>query len=195
MSETSAVDESNVLKQVIDCLHLLSEDSRNRVLKTILTYFDFNPRPPRFNDAFTPLPAQPDREPSFGDRPTLSPKDFMHQKDPKTDVERVTCLAYYLTNYRDTRSFKTTDINKLNTEAAQIKLSNPSYAIENATRAGLLTSAGAGQKQISVHGEKVVLALPDREKVREILKSRKKRRVSKRKGKGDNGRGNATDSE
>src|SRR4051794_19476404 len=116
MSENSTVDESalsdEVLIRVIDCLRPLSEDARNRVLKTILTYFEFEHRPQPLSDTFSRPAKNPDREPSFGDRPSLSPKDFMHQKDPKTDVERVTCLAYYLTNYRDTPYFKTTDISK-----------------------------------------------------------------------------------
>jgi hypothetical protein len=184
MPERATSEESEVLKQVIDRLLSLGEEPRNRVLKAILAYFDFGSRhSPQF-DSTTSQATNVSRDPTFGDRPLLSPKDFMHQKDPKTDVERVTCLAYYLTNYRDAPFFKTTDISKLNTEAAQIKLSNPSYTIENATRAGLLTSAGSGSKQISVHGEKVVLALPDREKVREILKS-VKRRLARRKGRAE----------
>ncbi len=183
MGEKATGDESEILKHVIESLRDLSEDSRNRVLKTVLTYFDYRLPAPTSNGANRTLSTQPDREPSFGDRPSLSPRDFMHEKDPKTDVERVTCLAYYLTNYRDIPHFKTVDISKLNTEAAQIKLSNPSASIENATKAGLLTSASGGNKQISMHGDRVVLALPDRDKVREILKSIKRR--AKRKGKGE----------
>ena len=157
MSENSATDESEVLKQVIDSLRNLNEDSRNRLLKTLLTYFDYRGSAPTSNGSGGIPSPKSDREPFFGDRPALSPKDFMHEKDPKTDVERVTCLAYYLTNYRDKPHFKTVDISQLNTEAAQIKLSNPSASIENATAAGLLTTAGGGSKQISVHGDKVVM--------------------------------------
>ena len=47
-----------------------------------------------------------------------SPKDFLFRKEPNTDVERVACLAYYLTHRRGTNHFKTIDISKLNTEAA-----------------------------------------------------------------------------
>lgn len=194
MAEKPTPDESEVLKQVIDSLRNLNEDSRNRVLKTVLTFFDFQGPVATSNGSGRIPSPQLDRDLSFGDRPSLSPRDFMHEKDPKTDVERVTCLAYYLTNYRDIPHFKTVDISQLNTEAAQIKLSNPSASIENATKAGLLTTAGGGSKQISMYGDKVVLALPDRDKVREILKSIK-RRMSKKKGKSDNKNNHANDSE
>src|SRR5689334_20180124 len=37
---------------------------------------------------------------AFSNHPTISPKEFMAEKAPATDVERVACLAYYLTHYR-----------------------------------------------------------------------------------------------
>src|SRR5258705_835088 len=38
---------------------------------------------------------------------SLSAKEFLAEKRPKTDVERVACLAYYLTHFRETPEFKT----------------------------------------------------------------------------------------
>jgi len=60
------------------------------------------------------------------------------EKQPRTDVERVACLAYYLTHYRNTPYFKTLDLGKLNTEAAQPKFSNAAYASNNALKMGYL---------------------------------------------------------
>jgi hypothetical protein len=122
------------------------------------------------------------RPTSFEHRDEISPKDFMSQKTPQTDVDRVACLAYYLTHFRNTRHFKTTDISLLNTEAAQMKLSNTAYAVINATNAGLLVPAGKGAKQLSVPGEKYVELLPDRSAARESLaafKSRRRRKAKK----------------
>ena len=72
--------------------------------------------------------------------------------------------------------FKTIDLSKLNTEAAQIKFSNTAFSVVNATNAGLLASAGKGAKQLSAMGERYVDALPDRTAAKEILSSMRIRR-------------------
>ena len=90
------------------------------------------------------------------------------------------CLAYYLAHFRDTPHFKTTDISRLNTEAAHAKFSNPSYTVANAANAGLLVSAGKGAKQISAMGERYVEALPDRNAAKEVKASMRPRRGRKK---------------
>jgi hypothetical protein len=50
------------------------------------------------------------------------------EKQPKTDIERIACLAYYLRHFRDAPFFKTKYLSSLNTEAAQQKFSNAAYA-------------------------------------------------------------------
>jgi len=109
----------------------------------------------------------------------ISPKEFLLKKQPRTDVERVTCLAYYLTQYREQRYFKTLDISKLNTEAAQIKFSNPAKAVDNATSYGYLAPATKGNKQISAGGELFVDALPDRDAARAAMLNARPRRRAK----------------
>lgn len=105
-----------------------------------------------------------------------SPKAFLAQKRPATDIERIVCLAYYLTNSRDTPAFKTKVLTDLNREAAQPKLSNPSATARNANNDGYLAAAGGGQKQITVRGDALVEALPDREKVKAALEAHPARR-------------------
>ena len=104
------------------------------------------------------------------------PKDFLFQKQPTTDVERVACLAFYLTHYRATPHFKTLDISKLNTEAAQRKLSNAAGAVGNATRDGYLALAAKGTKQLSAEGERYVDELPNRAAAKAAFGKRKARR-------------------
>jgi hypothetical protein len=122
----------------------------------------------------------------FSQDRSSSPKDFLLDKQPHSDIERVACLAYYLTHYRSTPAFKTVDLSKINTEAAQRKFSNASVAVRNAGNAGLLVPAGkGGMKQLSAAREQYVLNLPDREaaaaaKNRALPKRRKNRALSRR---------------
>ena len=118
---------------------------------------------------------------------TLTPKNFMAQKDPKTDVEKITCLAYFLTHSRQLAQFKTKQLTDLNTEAAQPKFSNPGVAVGNAAGSKYLSLAGGGKKQITVLGEKLVDALPDRERVKALPTKRAPRRKKSSKGKSTRG--------
>lgn len=132
----------------------------------------------------TGMPVKPGGTP-----PT--PKSFLVEKRPVTDVERVTCLAYYLAHYRDTPQFKTKLLTKLNTEASQPKFSNAAVSVQNATvQNQFLSQAGAGSKQITARGEALVESLPDQEKVKAALQAiplrgyRKPRKSTARPGKG-----------
>ncbi|MFF3173054.1 hypothetical protein ACFVQ0_10545 [Streptomyces sp. NPDC057900] len=104
-------------------------------------------------------------------REVPTPRAFMSQKKPKSLVERIACLAYYLSFYRDVPHFKTSDLVSLNTEAAAPKFGNPSRDCDNADRQnGYLVTAGKGVKQITPRGEAVVQALPDRDSVSAALR-------------------------
>jgi hypothetical protein len=106
----------------------------------------------------------------------MTPKQFMSLKRATTDVERIACLAYYLTYARDTLHFKTTDLTSLNTEAAGLRFGNASQAASNAmNQNGYIAQAGKGNRQITPRGEAVVEALPDREAVAAALAEHPKR--------------------
>jgi hypothetical protein len=164
-----------VFTQVVSAMSKLNAEGKLRLFRTLATYFDIS----QAGDTRTlrpehvPLPSPALSKPStagfFSEDRSISPKQFIFEKRPQTDIERVTCLAFYITHYRDTPHFKTLDLSKLNTEAAQIKLSNPNAAVDNATQAGLLAQSGQGQKQISAIGELYVQALPDRVAAKEAV--------------------------
>jgi len=115
----------------------------------------------------------------------VSPKAFMTAKRPSTDMERITCLAFYLTHTKRMTPFKTRDLIDLNIAAAQPKMSNASVAARNAVQNEYLWLAGGGKKQITARGEAVVQALPDRDKVKKALEIHRlrKRRKSRKAGK------------
>ena len=126
-------------------------------------------------DAIRPAGHRSPPPTQIASREPPSPKDFLFQKAPDTDIERVACLAYYLTQYRDTKHFKTLDISKLNTEAAQRKFANATNSVYKATQRGVLAPAPKGTKQLAAEGERLVDALPDRAAAKAALGKRKPR--------------------
>ena len=177
------MDDVEVLSTIVGLLKKLEPDAQQRILHSVQTFLAI----PSQRDAQSPTHVKALQSSFLSTSPTdfsrdrtLSPKEFIRDKHPITDGDRVTCLAYYLTHYRDTPHFKTVDISALNTEAAQPKLSNPSVAVENATKGGYLVAGTKGNKQISSAGEKYVELLPDREAAREALQSIRTKRITKK---------------
>lgn len=186
MAENNGKVAVEALSIVISTLSRLDDESRRRVLQSVTTFFDYNADA---NSISSPtrvfVPEQQSeglRGLNFSIDNAPSPKAFLMEKQPRTDVERVACLAYYLTHFRDTPHFKTLDIGKLNTEAAQPKFSNTAYASNNAMKMGYLAPAAKGQRQLSAAGELFVSALPDRDAARTAMEqARPRRRPQKKK--------------
>ncbi len=174
----------DAVQSVLDNLLDFDKQTRQRILRTVATFFDIDPSYPTnsqvINTSDRSVSTTATREHRFGTPEEISPKDFLYQKQPKTDLDRVACLAYYLTHFRNSTHFKTVDISKLNTEAAQMKFSNAAYSLANAANAGLLASAGKGKKQLSALGEKYVEALPDYQIAREIKSRLRRKRTNKK---------------
>lgn len=177
MNSENSLVELDVFNKIIRELSPFDKDTQARIVQSVATFLKVDV----FGTPSTPTPAvtyprgfndtnSSASEVGFSEREDLGPKEFLLEKRPKTNHDRVACLAYYLTHYRDTPYFKTLDISKLNTQAAQPKFTNPSVAIKEATRRGILVPAGAGKKQLSALAEQYVQALPDREAAKKILK-------------------------
>ena len=177
--QDQANDQSvyEILDKVIEVLLPLAPSSRLRVYRTVGTFFGFEDSYPKVDrNTDSRVLSNVSREPQFSSSEEPTPKEFLLQKKPNTNVERVACLAYYLAHYRGVQQFKTIDINKLNTEAAQTKLSNASQTVIDAVRAGYLADAAKGMKQLSAEGEQYVKVLPDRDAAKEVRPRMLKRR-------------------
>lgn len=171
--------ELSVLPTILDALSGLDQEARARILRTVATFFglSFGAVPSEFPNVSERHQAQADL---FSHDRSMTPKQFLSEKRPLTDIERIACLSYYLTHYRNTQHFKTLDLSKLNTEAAQIKLSNAAQAVDNATKAGFLAAATKGNKQIAATGEQFVQALPDRQAAKDAVAALRPRRRLRR---------------
>ena len=181
-----------IVSQITGLLEALNENERAHVLRTVATWFRIDLTSQKPSAPQSTLVALPQinvtEDEKFSDRQILSAKEFILEKDPVTEVERLACLAFYLTHYKSTPHFKNIDLIRLNTEAAQRKLSNPAVAISNAIRDGFFVQAPSdGFKQISAAGERFVQVLPNRDEAKQV-----KKRMASRRGRKS---GNSSDSQ
>ena len=179
--ESDPKSELLALNEVVAALQRLSDDAvRQRVMHAAAAFFGLSIAAASSTRVIgrnePPITSGPAALGSFSEDRSISPKDFLLQKQPRTEVERVACLAYYLTHYRETPHFRTLDISKLNTDAAQPKFTNASQAVENATKTHYLAPATKGNKQLSGPGERFVQAMPDREAARAAMQRAMPRR-------------------
>jgi hypothetical protein len=178
------VDDLQILADVLSSLKKLDPESQRRLLFSVATFLglDLGSKsiPQAIHTVSIASGGSASPQASFSQDRSISPKDFLNDKLPQTDVEKVACLAYYLTHFRSMPYFETVDISKLNTEAAQIKFSNTTYAINNAVQSGYLAPAPQGKKQLSAAGERFVQALPDREAARIVIANARRRRQTKK---------------
>ena len=182
----STQTDLDALTTIIGALKKMPREEQARTMQAVSVFLGLNSEPTRTQPIAgtttrAPTSAQLNEPTSkFSEDRGASPKEFLRDKKPASDVERVACLAYYLTHHRDISHFKTVDISALNTEAAQPKFSNASMAVDNASKAGLLVQALKGAKQLSASGEHYVQLLPDRDAAREMIKSSNVRRKARR---------------
>lgn len=183
-SNEDPMAEFEALQAVIAKLQPLEDEARRRILDAAATFLRIGPQQARGRLASSPSDNESIHRsvtyPAFSADTAMSPKEFLVEKQPRTDVERIACLAFYLTHYRDTHSFKTLDLSKLNTEAAQPKFSNAANSVNNAVKTGYLVPASKGARQLSAAGEQFVRALPDREAAKIAMSAIRPRRKSKR---------------
>jgi hypothetical protein len=174
--------EFRALQAVIAALQPLAPEARARISAAAATFLEIGlpstAQPPAAGA--TPSSRPDSTYPAFGEDTAMTAKEFMVAKQPRSDVERIAVLAYYLTHYRDLPHFKTLDLSKLNTEAAQPKFSNAANSANNAMKQGYLAAATKGLRQLSAAGEQFVNALPDHSAARLAMSAAQTRRRTRR---------------
>lgn len=162
---TSYQRELDAIGVVLKALEPLDPTSRQFVLRTVVERLAIT----GVQTSGTGGPTPPGGL-ATTDLSNVHPKAFIKLKKPTTDVQRVACLAFYLTHGRNLPAFKTRDITKLDTDAAAGGFTHAGAAVRNATnQSHFLASAGGAKKQITSHGEDVVNALPDQEAVKKVV--------------------------
>lgn len=174
------MEDADALMQIVGILRTLDSESQRRVLASVSTFLGVVPNLSTASTMPEALAHAGGRPTSFTQDRTMSAKEFVRDKAPATDVDRVACLAYYLSHFRDTPHFKTVDISTLNIEAAQPKFSNATVAVDNARARGLLVASTKGNKQLSAVGERYVELLPDRDAAKAAIVSTRPRKSARK---------------
>jgi hypothetical protein len=160
------VNEIAALAQIDNLLSQLEEEEVSRIFGFISSKY-------KFIKVASPDPISTNAQTqSIGEsfNSNMSIKEFVSIKRPEGYYERIACLGYYLEKVKGLEGFKTADITEANKEARLNPMSNPTFFVNDATsKYGYLTPIGGGNKALSAKGEAVVEALPDRERVKQVL--------------------------
>jgi hypothetical protein len=109
---------------------------------------------------------------------------FVKVKNPQNEYQRVAVIAYYLEHKQGKKEFKNAEMSLANTnEARQPKISNITDVVNKATLRYKFLTKGTGKAthQLSTHGSDVVEALPNHERVTELIAAAKKGKPKKKK--------------
>lgn len=120
------------------------------------------------SNAATPMPSVSGSTEGSPQSPlTDNIAQFVGQKEPKNEYQRVAVLAYFLYHARGVKNFTLKEIKEANADARQPSFSNIHATVNKAlTRYKFLTQGSGGQRgvyTISFDGEKLVNALPSLE--------------------------------
>lgn len=189
MAKTSVItEEFGAIQAALEVLEPLNETQRRFAVSMILSRLgmsapDGTPGlPPGVPGSGGGVPGLVPPQATGSEIKALSSKDFLKQKQPRTDLERFLCLAYYLTHAKDITQFTTRDITKLNGEAHGQNFTNAAATAQNGMKQSkFFSKASGGKKRITTLGESVVEALPSVEKVKEVLDATRGRAVTRRK--------------
>jgi hypothetical protein len=172
--------ELEALGAILKALGPLSEEARKFVLRTASDRLGIASVLDTPKDRSGSV-SNTNSTPQSGGLEGTSPKDFLRAKRPLTELQRIVCLAFYLTNALGKRHFKTQDLTALNTEAAGGKFSNASMTVQNATtQSHFLAPGPKGTKQITPLGEEYVEALPDQDAAKTVVLSHRPSSTRKR---------------
>jgi hypothetical protein len=179
-----AVDAEAALQEVLSALKGLSDPERAWVLQSATNRWNLTLQVlPAAPPPGAPQPGQPPRSNLPAGQTTAlgTVRAFIRAKNPRSDVELVACLVYFLARAMSKPGFTTKEITQAHTDSGTPAI-NMHRALDNATRGSkfLASLLGGKEKQVTTLGEDVVEALPDRTAVAAAIAASGNRR--KRKG-------------
>lgn len=112
-------------------------------------------------------------------------KGFLKSKNPGNKYQQTAVLAYYLKKNSSEEQFGKESIETANQQAGGRTIDDITGTLNDAkSKYGFFGSGTGGKKILLAHGEDIVEALPDQEKVKALMKanaSKSKRKTKKKK--------------
>jgi hypothetical protein len=176
--DAKKADPTTALVAVIKALEPLKEPDRQWVLQSAASKFNatIQQHAGAGNNGGTTTPAGSGGAPA-GVQSSIAKKDpraFIRIKKPSTDVQRVACLGYYLSQTTGKHGFTSKEVTQAHTDSGGSAI-NMTRALDNATRgSNYLSNRGPREKQLTTLGEDVVNALPDQAAVKAVEESGKR---------------------
>ncbi|MDB5905150.1 MAG: polyketide synthase, partial [Betaproteobacteria bacterium] len=166
------MDDVDALHSVVAILRRLEPEAQRRVLASAEAFLDVPPHRTAMADVHPdPTLRRRTGESSSSGDVALSANTFLDRKRPVSDVDRVACLAYYLTHYEKKAEFRIADLIAINDKAGQNAFYNVRSAIANAVTDGYLIVGISGTKRISATGDAYVDLLPNVQAARDALRA------------------------
>lgn len=171
-------DDFEAAKSVFEKLKDLSRERQERVLRWVAEGLGVsNPTalPPSH-----PPPAQPQPAPAPSDQGPTDIKSFAAAKNPRSDQQFVTVVAYYYRFEAPPAQRKEAIDGKVVQEAARLvgreRLTNPKATLNNAKHSGYLDGAARGEFSINTVGENLVaMTLPGDGSTATVSKKKKRK--------------------
>lgn len=163
--ETIAIDK------IIDALDSLAIDRKVAILKYIYERIGGNERLSVLQSPGGINPLSVAGEQNFSDN-DVDIKTFLRSKNPENKYQQLAVLAFYLRKYQDIQVVDKKIIEEANRRALGRTIDNISLALNDAKQKyNFFGTYSGGKKNLLAYGEDIVNALPDQQKVKELMKS------------------------
>ncbi|MDO8538279.1 MAG: hypothetical protein Q7S21_05320 [archaeon] len=178
--------EIKAISSIAPILADLSEEKRTNVISYFIKRFNVNLQGVMMAQTKSPMTRQQSFQDIQQDQVSTTQMDsiqsFLREKKPKNNYQVIACLAYYLDKVENTQEFGNDEITNANLRAKKSKFTNITRDMTNAQyQYQFITTAinDKKKKMLTDIGERVVEALPDNQKVIDIVKEARKRILKK----------------
>ncbi|MGA8575266.1 MAG: hypothetical protein WB609_06175 [Candidatus Cybelea sp.] len=155
--------ELDAVQSILATLSRFDHNVRRKILRTVNAFFGAD-----HGDDAAPLTLPSVSSKFFQQRP-MSARQFSSGKQPKTAIERLVTLAYFLEESRGAHDYTAQDLISASKEAALPSRPSITSAIEKAKAEQLIAPNVLGRYHLTPTGRAYAEALPNRDRAQQLL--------------------------